>query len=68
MKANTAWTIEILFDLLDVAFDKSGKESSGACPVFSILGLQVDLFRTGEWQVLAGHTDKRKEELLFVSN
>ena len=38
LKANTAWTIESLFDLLDVAFDKSGKESSGACHCFQHLG------------------------------
>ena len=28
------------------------------------LGLQVDLSRIGEQQILVGHTDKRKEELL----
>ena len=32
--------------------------------VFGTLGLQVDLSRVGEQQILVDHTDKRKEELL----
>ena len=64
LKSNTAWAIESLFDLLGVVFDKSGKKALEHATVFGTLGLQVDLSRIREQQILVGHTDKRKEELL----
>ena len=64
LKSNTAWAIESLFDLLGVVFDKSGKKALEHASVFGTLGLQVDLSRVREQQILVGHTDKRKEELL----
>ena len=63
LKDNTAWVIESLFNLLGIRFDRSGKKAIEPAPVFSTLGLQVDLTHTSDRLVLVGHTDKRRDEL-----
>ena len=68
LKANTAWAIECLFDLLGVTFDRSGKKAVEHAAIFGTLGLQVDLSLVCERQIRVGHTEKRRDELLASIN
>ena len=68
LKANTAWAIECLFDLLGVTFDRSGKKAVEHAAIFGTLGLQVDLSLVSERQIRVGHTEKRRDELLASIN
>ena len=63
LKDNAAWAIECLFDLLGIAFDRTGKKAIDHASSFATLGLHVDLSKSSDRVVHIGHTEKRRTEL-----
>lgn len=64
--ANTAKTVETLFDLLGVEFARDGDKACAFSKQFKSLGVEMDLTKFGDGLVRLGHTKERREELNMV--
>eukprot|EP00435_Cladocopium_sp_Y103_P075258 s153_g55.t1 len=61
---NTSWCVESLFQLLGLRYATEGKKFLPFDQKFKMLGLEVDLSQCHNKDVLFGHTEERRAELI----